>query len=341
MIDLRSDTKTLPSAAMREAIAGAALGDDVAGDDPTTNELEARCAELLGKEAALLVTGGTQGNLVSIHAHTRPGQELVCHEAAHIYHYERGGLAAVCGLLARPLPGAYGALCPEAVAALYGRPDIHRQEIGLVCLENTHNNCGGTCVTAEQTAAVAAVAREHGTPVHIDGARIFNAQVALGVPARELVAAADSITFCFSKGLGAPVGSIVCGSAEFIKRARASRKLFGGGMRQAGIIAAGCLYALEHNIERLADDHRHARQVAETLARCPGIEIDLASVQTNILYFDVKRPDLTAPELCERLGRHGIATSARSDTNIRFVTHLDISDQDTETVCGALREELG
>ena len=340
MIDLRSDTKTLPSPEMLEAIASAPLGDDVAGEDPTTNELEERCARLLGKEAGLLVIGGTMGNMVSIYAQTRPGQELICHELAHIYHYERSGFAAVCGLLARPLGGAYGVVAPEAVAALYGRPDIHRQEIGLLCLENTHNNCGGTCLSAAQTAAVAEVARAHGTAVHIDGARIFNAQVALGVPAAELAAPADSITFCFSKGLGAPVGSMICGSREFIGRARAARKLFGGGMRQAGIVAAGCLYALDHNVDRLAEDHAHAWQLAETLAACPGVRIDLASVQTNILYFDVEREDLTATELCCKLGEAGVKAAARTDTNIRFVTHRDVSQGDTDVICAALREAL-
>lgn len=341
MIDLRSDTKTLPSPEMFEAIRSAPLGDDVVGEDPTVNALEERCARLLGKEAGLLVTGGTMGNLVSIYAHTRPGQELICHELAHIYHYERGGLAAVCGLLARPVAGAYGAITPETIAGMYTPADIHRQEIGLLCLENTHNCCGGTCLTAEQTAAAAAVAHEHGTLVHIDGARIFNAQVALGVPAAELAAPADSLTFCFSKGLGAPIGSIVCGTREFVTRARAARKMFGGGMRQAGIIAAGCLYALDHNIDRLAQDHAHARQIAQTLAACPGVEIDLPSVQTNIMYFDVKRDDLTAPDLCRKLGEQGIAASARSATNIRFVTHLDISDSDTDLICSVLKDVLG
>lgn len=340
MIDLRSDTKTLPSPAMREAIASARLGDDVASEDPTTNELQERCAALLGKEAGLLVTGGTQGNLVSIHAQTRPGQEIICHELAHIYHYERGGFAAVCGLLARPVSGAYGVVAPETVEAMYTAPDIHRQEIGLLCLENTHNNCGGTCLTPAQTAAAAEVAHAHGTLVHIDGARLFNAQVALGVTARELVVSVDSITFCFSKGLGAPVGSMICGSRAFIEQARAARKLFGGGMRQSGIVAAGCLYALDHNIDRLADDHRHATQIAETLAACPGIRIDLPSVQTNILYFDIVRDDLTAPGLCEKLSAEGIVASPRSDTNIRFVTHLDIDDGDTNTVCEVLQSIL-
>lgn len=340
MIDLRSDTKTLPSPAMREAIANARLGDDVAGEDPTTNELEERCAALFGKEAGLLVTGGTQGNLVSIYAQTRPGQELLCHELAHIYHYERSGFAALCGLLARPVAGAYGVVSPETVAAMYTKKDIHRQDIGLLCLENTHNNCGGTCLTPAQTAAAADVAHAHGTLVHIDGARIFNAQVALGVPAAELAAPADSITFCFSKGLGAPVGSMICGSKAFIEQARAARKLFGGGMRQSGIVAAGCLYALENNVERLADDHRHARQIAEALAACPGVQIDLPSVQTNILYFDLVRDDITAPDLCQKLAAEQFLASARTDTNIRFVTHLDISDRDTDRLCEALKHIL-
>ncbi|MEN6642209.1 MAG: GntG family PLP-dependent aldolase [Armatimonadia bacterium] len=340
MIDLRSDTKTLPSPEMRQAIANADLGDDVMGEDPTVNALEARCAALLGKEAALLVNGGTMGNLVSIYAQTRPGQELVCHDKAHIYHYERGGFAAVCGLLARPLAGDYGVLSAEDVAGMYGKKDLHRQDIGLVCLENTHNNCGGTCLSAAQTAAVAEVAHSHGTPLHIDGARLFNAAVALGVPARDLAAPADTVTFCFSKGLGAPVGSVVCGPADTIQRAREARKLFGGGMRQSGIIAAGCLYALDHNIDRLAEDHAHARQIAETLAECPGITIDLASVQTNIMYFDVHRDDMTAPHLCRHLESHGIAAGARTDHNIRFVTHLDISQADTDLICEVLRDVL-
>lgn len=342
MIDLRSDTKTLPSPEMREAIATAELGDDVSGEDPTVNALQEMSAELVGKEAALLVCGGTMGNLTSIYAQTSPGQELICHEQAHIYHYERSGFAAVCGLLVRPLPGKYGVLDPEMLEALFpARPDVHRNSIGLVCLENTQNNCGGTCLTPEETAAAAEVAHCHGARVHIDGARLFNAAVALGVSAKDLAAPADSVTFCCSKGLGAPVGSIVCGSAEFIQHVREARKLFGGGMRQAGIIAAGCQYALEHNIERLADDHAHARRIAETLAECPGIEIDLNSVQTNIIYFSVNRDDMTAPELCRRLERYGILSGARNDTLIRFVTHLDVSDDDTAVVCEGLREILG
>lgn len=342
MLDLRSDVKTLPCGAMRVAIANAELGDDMSGEDPTVNELERQCAELLGKEAAVLVTSGTQGNLVSIYAQTRPGQELVCHELAHIYHYERGGFAAACGCLARPVRGQYGVIDPDDLRPFLTRkPDLHQQPVGLVCLENTHNLCGGTCLTADQTRAVADLAHEHGALVHIDGARIFNAAVALGVSAQELAAPADTITFCFSKGLGAPIGSIVCGPAPTIQRAREARKLFGGALRQAGIIAAGAAYALEHNVAGLAADHAHARRIAETLAAAPGVEIDLGSVQTNIVYFAIRRPDLTAPQLCEKLGEYGIKAGARDDFSIRFVTHLDISAADTDLICQALQEILG
>lgn len=341
MIDLRSDTKTLPTPDMRAFIAEAPLGDDVAGEDPTVNELEEVAARLVGKEAALLVVSGTMGNLVSIYAQTRPGQELICHHLAHIYHYERSGLAAVCGLLVRPLTGQYGVLEPDAVAALYSPCDIHRQDVGLLCLENTHNNCGGTCLSVAQTQAVAEVAHAHGTLVHLDGARIFNAAVALGVSAAELAAPVDSLTFCFAKGLGAPAGSMVCGSAEFIQRAREARKLFGGGLRQAGIIAAGGLYALRHHVERLADDHAHARLIAETLAACPQVEIDLDSVQTNIIFFRLRPGPLTATELCRRLGEYEIVCGARADGMVRFVTHLDVSREQAESVCEALRQVLG
>lgn len=340
MIDLRSDTKTLPTPEMYEAIVNAKLGDDVAQEDPTVNELEEYSARLLGKEAGLLVTGGTQGNLISMYAQTRPGQEVICHEQAHIYHYERSGLAALCGLMPRILPGTHGAFDPENVERLYAKKDIHRQDIALLCLENTHNLCGGTCVAATQTADIAEVAHRHGTRVHIDGARLFNAQVALDVPAAALVAPVDSVTFCFSKGLGAPVGSMICGSADFIQRAREARKLFGGGMRQAGIIAAGALYALQHNVSRLADDHANARRIAETLAACPGITVDLTSVQTNIVYFSVNRPDLDAAKLVQKLKDEQVLCSTSYGDRIRMVTHLGISDSDTATVCQVIKELL-
>ena len=341
MVDLRSDTKTLPSPEMLAAVTAAPLGDDVAGEDPTVNELEQRCARIFRKEAAVLVTGGTMGNLAGIYSQIRPGEELICHRQAHIYHYERGGMSAVCGALVRPIDGEHGALDLDQLADTLAEGDLHRQRTGLVCLENTHNNCGGTVLTAAHTADVAAMALEYGVPLHIDGARIFNAAVALGVDVADLAAPAESVTFCFSKSFGAPVGAMVVGSLELMLKVREARKLFGGGMRQAGVIAAMALYALEHNIERLGDDHRHAREIAATLAQLPGIEVDVNTVQSNMVYFRVVRDDITAPGLCSRLADHGIKAGARDDRLIRFVTHLDIDDAGCRRVCEALRTVLG
>ena len=341
MIDLRSDTKTLPTPEMREAMISAEVGDDVAGEDPTVNRLEEMCAELLGKQAGLLVTSGTQGNLVSMMAHTTPGQMLICHDKAHIIVYEQGGLARICGLLLRPMPGKYGAIDPSELEDAIPPDEIHRTPLGLVELENTHNNCGGTALSREQMDGVAEVAHRHGVPLHIDGARIFNAAAALGIEAKQLVASADSVQVCFSKSLGAPIGSIVVGSEDFIHKARRARKVLGGGMRQAGVIAAAAIVSLEMGVPRLHEDHANARKIAETLAALPGIELDLDSVQTNIIYFDVCREDITALQLCERLADYGVRAAARNERTIRFVTHCDVSAQDTATVCGALSEVLG
>ena len=340
MIDLRSDTKTLPSDLMRKAMAEAEVGDDVAGEDPTVNELEARAAEVLGKEAALFVTSGTQGNLVSLLTHTRPGQKIIFEQDAHIFQYERGGLARIAGLLAHPLPGHHGAMDPADVEAAIWPSELHRAPTGLVALENTHNRAGGACLTVEQTEAVCEVAHRHGVPVHVDGARIFNAAVALEVPACQLAGPADSVTFCLSKSLGAPAGSLVCGSAEFIAEARESRKVLGGGMRQAGVIAAAGLVALEHELPRLHEDHEKARQIAETLQGLAGVYLDITAVQTNMVRFEVRRDDMSAPDLCARLADYGIKASAQDAIRIRLVTHRDISFADAERVCSALRAVL-
>ncbi len=340
MIDLRSDTKTLPTQAMREAMMYAEVGDDVSEEDPTVNRLQETCAKVMGKEAGLLVTSGTQGNLISMMSHTTPGQMIICHEKAHIIVYERGGLARVCGLLLQPLPGKYGAIDPCELEATIPPDEIHRAPLGLVELENTHNNCGGTVLTKEQIDGVADVAHAHGVPLHIDGARIFNAATTLGIDVKDLIEKADSVQFCFSKSLGAPIGSMVVGSKEFILKARQARKIVGGGMRQAGLVAAAAELALTDGVPRLGEDHANARTIAETLAGLPGIQVDLDAVQTNIIFFDVCREDITAPTLCERLGQHGITASARDDRTIRFVTHRDISAADTDTICGALKEIL-
>ncbi|MFP3904704.1 MAG: GntG family PLP-dependent aldolase [Armatimonadota bacterium] len=340
MIDLRSDTKTLPSEAMRRAMADADVGDDVAGEDPTVNQLQRRSAELLGKEAALLVASGTMGNLTAFWSHTEPGDEVICHHLAHMYHYERGGISAVCGCLVRPVTGARGKMDIDAYTDTIHPGDLHTAATRLVGLENSHNLSGGVALSAGYTAGVAAIARDNGAKLHIDGARFFNAAVAQGVSAASLAEPADSITFCLSKSLGAPIGAVLCGSKEFIEQARVARKILGGGMRQAGIIAAGGLVALD-NIDRLEADHRRARQIAETLDGLDGITLDLDSVQTNMVYFRIDRDDCDAHGLCEQLGEFDIRAKARDEHNIRFVTHLDMDDDDIEVVCGALEDVLG
>jgi len=329
VIDLRSDTVTLPTPEMYAAMASAPLGDDVFGDDPTVKRLEELAAERMGKEAALFVTSGTQGNLTALLSHTRPGQEIILEENCHIYWYEAGGLACVAGLLPRPLKGQRGALDPAEVAAAF-RPsdDPHQPLTGLVCLENTHNRAGGTVITPAQTAAVAEVAHARGVPVHLDGARIFNAAVALGVDVRELTRPVDSVTFCLSKGLACPVGSVLCGSAEFIRTARRKRKLLGGGLRQAGVLAACGIEALERMVDRLAEDHANARRLAEALASVPGLQVDLTTVETNMVYFELPGP--TAPALVAALRGEGVLTHATAPNRIRLVTHYGITAADCD-----------
>lgn len=341
MIDLRSDTKTMPTEAMRQAMVEAKLGDDVAGEDPTVNELEAVAAELLGKEAGLLVTSGTQGNIVSLLALTEPGQKLILEQDAHIFHYERGGVARLAGLMVHTLPGHYGAMNPEEVETAIWPDELHRAPTGAVALENTHNGSGGACLSVEHTNDICEVAHRHGVPVHLDGARVFDAAVALGVDARELVADVDSVTFCLSKSLGAPVGGVICGEEVFIARAREYRKMLGGGMRQAGIIAGPGLVALEQELPRLHEDHKRARKIAEVLADLPDVRLELATVQTNMVLFELHREDMNAPQLCARLAQYEIKAKARSEVQIRFVLHRDITFEDTEQVCVALEKVLG
>lgn len=342
LIDLRSDTKTMPDPRMRLAMAEAEVGDDVSREDPTVNRLEELSAERMGKQAGLFVASGTMGNLVAIRTHTQPGQEIVLETRAHVYRYEAGGLSVICGLLPRPVTGEHGRMDPARVAAAFSDgSNVHQARTGLLELENTHNVAGGTVLSVEQTRALCQVAHEHGVPVHLDGARIFNAAVALGVDVAELVAPVDSVQFCFSKGLGAPVGSMICGSREFIDDCRRFRKVIGGGMRQAGVIAAAALIALEEGPKRLHEDHAHARQIAETLVELPGIEVDLATVQTNIVNLRVRRADVDAPSLCRALGTCDILASPRDETHIRLVTHVQVTDEDTQRVCTALRQILG
>ncbi|MGI5816723.1 MAG: threonine aldolase family protein [Armatimonadota bacterium] len=341
-IDLRSDTKTQPDAEMRLAMSEAEVGDDKSGEDPTVKRLEEMSAEILGKEAGLFVVSGTMGNLVAIRTHTRPGQEIICERQAHIYLWEGGGISAICGLLPRLVSGVDGAMNPADVeAAISDGSNVHVGPTGLIEIENTHNMAGGTALSVEQTQAICDVAHTRHIPVHCDGARIFNAASALGVGPAELAAPVDSIQFCFSKGLGAPVGSMICGSREFIDEARSVRNVVGGALRQAGVIAAACIIALQQGRERLHEDHEHARQIADTLIELPGVTVDLATVQTNIVNLEVRREDVNARSLCRALEAYHIRAIPRSDVEIRLVTHRQVSDEDTDRVCQALREVLG
>lgn len=343
IVDLRSDTLTLPTPEMREAMARAEVGDDVWEEDPTVKRLEAVAAERMGKEAGLFVTSGTQGNLISVLAQTQPGQEVILDLDSHIFNYEVAGTSVIGGVQMRPLRTARGFLTPEQVRESLRPANIHIPPTGLVCIENTHNRHGGSCCTPEAIAAVAEVAHAAGVPVHLDGARLFNAAVALGRDAREFTRAVDSVTFCLSKGLAAPVGSVVCGRRDFIARARRVRKMLGGGMRQAGVLAAAGLVALERMVDRLAEDHANARALAEGLAKLPGIVIDPAAVQTNIVIFRVEaaggRPgEALAQELVERCAARQVKVHAIGPAAIRCVTHKDVDAEDIRRALDVLGE---
>ncbi len=325
-IDLRSDTVTQPTPTMRRAMAEAAVGDDVYGEDPTVNALERRAAELLGREAALFVPSGTMGNQIAVHLHTRPGSEVVGEAGCHIFNYEMGAMAALSGALPRPVAAAGGVLEPAEVARAIRPRTGYTTPTSLVALENTHNLAGGRVTPPGRMAELVAVAKSHGLPVHLDGARIFNAAAAAGVPPARLAAGCDSIMFCLSKGLAAPVGSLLVGDAGLILEARRVRKMLGGGMRQVGILAAAGLVALDEMAPRIADDHVTARRLAEQLAEVPGIVLDPAAVQTNIvcLGLDPALP-LSAAELARRLTERGVLVHALGPDSIRMVTHYHIT----------------
>ncbi len=337
IVDLRSDTLTLPTPEMREAMACADVGDDVWEEDPTVKRLEATAAERMGKPAGLFVASGTQGNLISVLAQTQPGQELVCDLDAHVFNYEVAGAAVIGNVQTRPVKTERGFLSPAQVREAIRPANIHIPPTGLVCLENTHNRHGGTCCTPEEIAAVADAAHGAGVPVHLDGARLFNAAVALGRPAREFTRHVDSVTFCLSKGLAAPVGSVICGSPELVARARRIRKMLGGGMRQVGILAAAGLVALERMVDRLADDHANARTLAEGVARLPRIRLELATVQTNIVIFFVDRADGVA-ELVQACAARKVKVHGIGPTSIRCVTHKDVDADDIARTLDAFRE---
>ncbi len=336
-IDLRSDTVTQPTPAMRKAMYEAELGDDVYGEDPTVNRLEALAAERMGKEAALLVVSGTMGNLVSLLTHCGRGDEIIMGDKAHTFLYEVGGVSALGGIHVHTVPNQPdGFLCPADVEQAIRTENIHFPRTRLIALENTHNRCGGAVLSVAQMASIKTLAEHHGLAVHLDGARIFNAAIALGVPVRDLAAQVDTLQFCLSKGLGAPVGSLIVGPAAFIAEARRIRKMVGGGMRQAGVIAAAGIVALEQMVERLAEDHANARRLAEGLTAIPGIAIEPELVQTNIVMFGLSHERITLAAVGEALAQEGVLLSQTDPTRFRAVTHYGITAQDIESALAAV-----
>jgi threonine aldolase len=340
MIDLRSDTVTQPTPEMRQAMAQAEVGDDVYGEDPTINRLEELAASMLGKEAAVFVPSGTMANLVALLSHTERGDEVIVGHGSHIFLNEVASAAVVGGLQFQPINDDSGHVTCEQVEEAIRGQNIHWPRTRLLCLENTHNRAGGVAQALDETRALLELAKSRGIRTHLDGARLFNAATYLGLPAAALAEGFDSVYVCLSKGLAAPVGSLTCGSREFVERARKYRKMLGGGMRQAGIIAAAGITALEKMTGRLADDHRTARRIAEGLAQIPGIEIDPDRVQTNIIRLRFNHPDLDAPEVSARLRQQGIIASAGGARSMRLVTHYQVTMQDADAVVAAFRDVM-
>lgn len=338
VFDLRSDTVTKPSRAMREAMANAEVGDDMSGEDPTVNQLEAECAALFGKEAAVFACSGTQSNQMAVRVHCQPGDELLCHETAHIAVFEAGAPAALSGVSVRTLPGEAGMIDVPQLRGQVRSGDQHLACTRLVCLENTTNVGGGRAYALAQIERVGAWARELGLKRHIDGARFFNAVVAQGYSPADVARHVDTISVCFSKGLGCPMGSILVGSTDEIRRARRVRKLFGGALRQAGIVAAAALYALKHNVTRLADDHQNARQLARLIAETPGLSVKVDEIETNLVFFDVDPQLGDAAQFSAALKEQGVRISAMGPYRLRACTHLDVAQADIPEVGRILRE---
>jgi len=339
-IDLRSDTVTLPTPEMREAIYRAELGDDVYGEDPTVDRLHKMAAERLGKEAAVFVASGTMGNLVCLLTHCARGEEAIMGHLAHSYLFEAGGSAAVGGIHPRTVPNQPdGTMLLEDIKTAIRSDNEHYPRSRLVCLENTHNRCGGAVLTPQYTSAVCDLAHAHGLSVHLDGARVFNAALALDVDVKELVRDVDSVQFCLSKGLSCPVGSLVCGSAEFVRRARRNRKVLGGGMRQVGVLAAAGIVALQKMVDRLSEDHENARRLAEGIASTPGLVVDLERVQTNIVIFGLADElEMTPQEFVAALARQGVKLNSIGGRRFRAVTHYGIIAEDIEVSIAALQK---
>lgn len=340
IVDLRSDTITHPTAEMRRAMAQAEVGDDVYGEDPTVNRLQALAARMLGKEAGLFVASGTMGNLAAMLAHCNRGDEAILGSRAHTVLFEAGGLSALGGVHSRQVPNLPDGTLPlEEIEAAIRPDDAHHPITRLITLENTQNHCGGAVLSVEYTQAVAELAHRRGLVLHIDGARLFNAAVALGVPASALTAPADSVSICLSKGLCAPVGSVLCGSSEFIHKAHRIRKMLGGGMRQAGVLAAAGIIALETMVERLADDHRRARHLAEALSRLPGLRVDPPPTNMVFLTLDPSLP-FGVGDLLRNLGARDVKAGAAGPRRIRMVLHNDIDDASVEQAIQAFNAVL-
>lgn len=337
LIDLRSDTVTQPTSAMRLAMYQAEVGDDVYGEDPTVIRLENLGAEITGKDAALFVASGTMGNQLAVMTHTQRGDEIICEANSHIFYYEVGGLAYLAGVQARTLVGQKGILSADAIAQAIRPIDIHLPQTSLICLENTHNRAGGTYYSIPELKAIHELAQTKNIPLHIDGARLFNAAVAQKKPIAELAQYSDTISLCLSKGLGAPVGSLLVGSAEFIKQARRYRKMLGGGMRQAGIIAAAALVSLETQVDRLDEDHQHAKLLADAIANL-GLNIDIDTVKTNIVIFGIESLGINAGKMLQILSAYGIKANAFGEYTVRFVTHFGITRADVNQTIQALSQ---
>ncbi len=336
IIDLRSDTVTTPTDEMRRAMASAEVGDDVYGEDPTVNRLQERAAEIFQKEAGLFMASGTMGNQVAVRLHTKPGQEVVVEERGHIYNYEMAMMAALSGCLARPVRGEDGHLTWSQIEAALSPPVYYRARTGLITLENTHAMAGGTVLTRSEMKDILDHAHDRGLPVHLDGARIFNAATALNTSVADLAADCDSVMFCFSKGLSAPVGSMLLGKKEFIQEAWRVRKMLGGGMRQVGVLAAAALIALEKMPCRLYEDHDNAKRLARGLAGIEALSIDPAKVETNTLVTDLR--GWTSGELVQRLKERGVLAGAIGPSQVRFVTHKDVSTADIDRAVEVIAE---
>ncbi|MGB6607995.1 MAG: low-specificity L-threonine aldolase [Atribacterota bacterium] len=337
-IDLRSDTVTLPTDEMREAMSNAEVGDDVYQEDPTVHRLEELAAKKIGKEAALFVPSGTMGNLIAVLTHCQRGDEVILEMDSHIYYYEVGGMSAVAGVIPRLIAGDKGILNPQDVKMALREINLHYPKTTLICVENTHNRAGGTITSPKIIEEICQLAHQRNIQVHLDGARIFNAAVALNIKPALLAKDVDSMMFCLSKGLSAPVGSILTGSKEFIQRARKNRKMLGGGMRQAGILAAAGIIALENMVERLEEDHKNARILGEGLADIGGIKIDLETIQTNMVYFNLNKSGMNTYQFLPKLAEYNILGSPQPPTKVRLVTHYGINEDDIYATIKAIKE---